>query len=267
MKPALTKQDAELIRQRVTDGLLLDALEYAQKYGDEFINLLARFNALNQDSNQHVITREIHQAETNRLRRDFLKTVEEYAIEEDDPPEEEAPETKPLFKLKQLPYLNNLEDHPFAAGFEKFLLMEPEFFSTMNQYKGSKILTYYFLQERQAGFKKAFQQLSMVEPDRNNFDEGLIEILQLLEKHVEQLVKALKKSGNEGVAYFSELERMLKEVHSAKKELARAIIAGNNSSERSRLVDITLPQLEVALEELIYNIGEEIDGITRFSRN
>ena len=145
--------------------------------------------------------------------------------------------------------------------------MEPEFFPTMNQYKGGKILTYYFLQERQAGFKKALQQLSSVEPDRNNFDEGLIEILQLLEKEIEQLIKALKKSGNEGVAFFSELERMLREVRSAKKELTRAIIAGNNSVEKSRLADITLPQLEIGLEELIRNIGEVIEGITHFSRN
>lgn len=267
MKPVITKQDAEQIRYWVTDGSLAHALEFAQPYGDEFLNLLARYNELNDSARQAVITREAQLAEINKIRMDFLAMVKEHTQDGSIPPHQDGSTEKSLPGPEQLPYLAQLEGDPFAEGFENLLLMEPEFFPVMDHYKGDKILTYYYLHEQQLMFRKALQQLSAVETDKNNFDESLIDAFKALEKQAVQFSKALKKSGNEGGALFAELSQILSDIHAAKKELARAIVAGNNSSEKNRLVDISLPQLEIALEELIDSIGEAKEAIAHFSRN
>ncbi|MCB9267247.1 MAG: hypothetical protein H6558_19670 [Lewinellaceae bacterium] len=255
--------------QLISLGLLLEALEYAKKeYRGQFIYFLARYNELEKSNAEATLTKDEYLSEKNRLRIGFLKTVEENLAEEDEAPVMADEKEKSNPKLDHMPsYLEGLEVNPFATGMEKLLLMESEFFPTMDHYKGDKILTYYYLQEQQMNFKKVLQQLSEIEPSKNNFDESLIDIFKLLGKQAEQFSKALKKSGNDGVALFAELDRILRDIHSARKELVRAIVAGNNSHEKNRLVDITLPQLEIGLEELITSIGEAKDEIAHFSRN
>ncbi|MCO6487991.1 MAG: hypothetical protein J5I98_06210 [Phaeodactylibacter sp.] len=269
MEPVITKQDAEHIMQLISSGLLLEALEYAKKeYRGQFIHFLARYNELEKSNVEATLTKDEYLSEKNRLRIGFVRTVEENLAEEDEAPEITKKKENNNPERDRMPsYLEGLELHPFAAGLEKLLLMEPEFFPTMDHYKGDKILTYYYLQEQQLNFRKALQRLSEVETNKNDFDERLIDIFKLLEKQGEQFSRALKKSGNNGIPLFAELERILKDINMARKELVRAIVAGHNSIEKSRLVDITLPQLEIGLEELIASIGKARDEIAHFSRN
>lgn len=270
MEPTIPKKDAEEIRRLISDGFLRDALEKIQSYGNyEFVLLKSRYEELHRYRRQSRITNEEFEVKQNQLKMDCLAAVEEYTIDEIEESEEmaEEKENNNPERDRMPPYLEGLELHPFAAGLEKLLLMEPEFFPTMDHYKGDKILTYYYLQEQQLNFRKALQRLSEVETNKNDFDERLIDIFKLLEKQGEQFSRALKKSGNNGIPLFAELERILKDINTARKELVRAIVAGHNSIEKSRLVDITLPQLEIGLEELIASIGKARDEIAHFSRN